>query len=112
MEMNRCPKFESCSANICPLDNEWFKRSDVRGEPVCFFMRESVKDGAHEVFERYGLSELFDTCRELNPPIVARWPRIGRELHRSTSNPLLLGRREMNSEWGFGSGSSPVADDD
>lgn len=107
MDMNRCPKFESCSANICPLDKEWFKRSDVRGEPVCYFMRESVKAGASEVFASEGLSELYDICVSMNPPIVARWPRIGYQLHDSSKNPMRLGKRH-----GFAARRGDVADDD
>jgi len=40
-----CPKYEKCSANICPLDRDWKLRSHLKGEPTCFYLREYVKQG-------------------------------------------------------------------
>lgn len=38
-----CPKFDSCSAPICPLDRDYQSRLYLDGEPVCFYMMEYVK---------------------------------------------------------------------
>jgi len=40
-----CPKYEKCSANICPLDPNWKLRAHMNSEPVCFYLREYVKQG-------------------------------------------------------------------
>jgi hypothetical protein len=42
---NHCPKFTKCSANICPLDNNWNKRTHLKGERVCYFLRELTVKG-------------------------------------------------------------------
>ena len=39
-----CPRFDHCSAPICPLDNEWRGRHHLKGEPVCYFMRMHAKN--------------------------------------------------------------------
>ena len=38
-----CPKFDKCSANICPIDAEMIFRSHLAGEPVCLYLREYAK---------------------------------------------------------------------
>jgi hypothetical protein len=40
----RCPRFDSCNAPICPLDN-WQRARHLRGEAVCLWLREAVKPG-------------------------------------------------------------------
>lgn len=35
--MRRCPKFNSCSAPICPLDKDW--KSRVKGGDICPYLR-------------------------------------------------------------------------
>jgi hypothetical protein len=37
---NHCPKFTKCAAAICPLDRDWNKRTHLKGERVCFYLRE------------------------------------------------------------------------
>ena len=43
MEINECPKFDRCSAPICPLDPYWNESTYLRGEPVCLYLREAAK---------------------------------------------------------------------
>lgn len=38
-----CSKFEGCSAPLCPLDAEWQRRSYLKGEATCLYLRELVK---------------------------------------------------------------------
>jgi hypothetical protein len=40
-----CPRYEKCTANVCPLDPDMHKRSHMVGEPVCFWLREWSKAG-------------------------------------------------------------------
>ncbi len=41
---NPCPRFDHCNAPLCPLD-DWTLRHHVKGEPVCFYLREAAKHG-------------------------------------------------------------------
>lgn len=43
--MERCPRFQACSAPLCPLDPIRHTRFYLRGEPVCAYLRELVKSG-------------------------------------------------------------------
>jgi hypothetical protein len=39
-----CPRFDHCNAPICPVD-DWVRGHHVKGEPVCFYLREAAKHG-------------------------------------------------------------------
>ncbi len=39
-----CPRFDHCGAPLYPLD-DWKRRYHVKGEPVCFYLREAAKRG-------------------------------------------------------------------
>lgn len=43
--MRRCPKFDSCSATICPLDPNWRLRDMTSSDATCTWLREMVKEG-------------------------------------------------------------------
>ena len=45
-----CPKFDTCSAPICPLDPDWRLRVYRKGEPICFYLLEYVKPDARAEF--------------------------------------------------------------
>ena len=41
--MRTCNKWESCNAPICPLDDEWHKRTMTSDDSVCLYLREMAK---------------------------------------------------------------------
>ena len=43
--MKECPRFDGCSAPICPLDPDVFERVHIKGNPVCHYLRLYVKNG-------------------------------------------------------------------
>lgn len=43
--LRQCPKFDSCSAPICPLDPNWRLRDMTGSEATCTWLREVVKAG-------------------------------------------------------------------
>lgn len=49
MNAHECPRWETCPANVCPLDADWRKRSHLKGEPVCLWLREVVKPGGEAI---------------------------------------------------------------
>jgi len=49
--MSMCPKFDRCSAPICPLDPDWRLRVYRKGEPICFYLLEYVKPDANAQFQ-------------------------------------------------------------
>lgn len=66
--IRQCPKFNTCSAPICPLDPNWERRTMNTGQAVCVWFREIAKAGpeAQSVPE-----ELHSRVAGLYPVIVA-----------------------------------------
>ena len=53
MSPEECPKYRRCSANVCPLDPHVDRRTHLRGERVCLWLREwSKPHGEAQVQER------------------------------------------------------------
>ena len=48
--MSVCPRFDYCSAALCPIDPDWRKRKMCKDDRVCHYLSEVAKDGA---FDRY-----------------------------------------------------------
>jgi len=78
-----CPKFSKCSANICPLDGDWKSGSHLRGEPICFYMREYVKQAGRFKLGGYIPREMINQIAEVLPEINARHADIKNRLKRS-----------------------------
>jgi hypothetical protein len=51
MKISNCPRFDKCSAPICPLDRNWKLRVYLKGEPICFYLLEYVKPNAKAQFQ-------------------------------------------------------------
>lgn len=62
-------------------------------DPTCFYMTESVKDGARTVFERAGLGGLFNILVLVRPSISFSYPRIRRSLERAELTGSRMARR-------------------
>jgi hypothetical protein len=43
MKPENCPRFEACSAPICPLDSQFIRRKMLKRERVCHYLREVSK---------------------------------------------------------------------
>jgi len=81
--MYDCPKFHTCSANICPLDDDWKKRTHIKGERVCLLMCEAMKPHAEAVFAGVHREDLLPVIKEVMPEICARWGSIRRTIERA-----------------------------
>jgi hypothetical protein len=46
----KCPRFNHCSAPLCPIDPVWRKRAMLKNERVCHYLTEVCKAAA---FDRY-----------------------------------------------------------
>jgi hypothetical protein len=81
--MRDCPRYNVCSAPICPLDRDWRKRVHAPGERVCFYMTEAVKDAAQARFSTGGQGDMYREVSEALPEICARHPEIARAVERA-----------------------------
>lgn len=75
-----CPKWDKCSAPLCPLDPALFKRVMRNDEPVCYYLTEAVKFDAEAIFRGRGRIDLFEVVSKFIVPMSARWGRIRRKL--------------------------------
>ena len=80
-----CPKYEKCSAPICPLDPNWRNAKHLNGERFCFYLGEAQKGGAEALFVGRGLGELYQVMAEVTPDVSARWGTIRNALARAAT---------------------------
>ena len=83
-QFNICPKFQTCSAAICPLDSEWRIRSNQNFDRICFYLAESVKTDAKGVFNKQGRDDLFKSVSDVREEIISAHPRIKDVLNKSS----------------------------
>ena len=92
MNMYDCPKFDHCSAPICPLDLEWERRSHLKGERVCFYLTEYSKIAVRPILRGSLALEHYEAI-ELNfSKIIGRHNSIKRQLERSSKNASRYGK--------------------
>jgi len=93
---NPCPKYGSCSAPICPIDEHWSKRVYVDGDPTCPYLREWVKPGIREhllgAIDGEMASALVETC----PKIMGVYGPHRKRLLRSAKTPTQMFRGGVN----------------
>ena len=93
MKIDTCPKFEKCSAPICPLDQNWQRASHLQHERVCFYLCESQKRGSEALFGSRGLGEVYQLIVEATPEISLRWASIQRTLIRASKTGSRMNRK-------------------
>lgn len=85
MLMEDCPRWDKCSAPICPLDPDWSKRVHRKGERICLWLTESVKENAKAVFEGAGLAHILQEIQSIAPAIIASRHTIRTALERASN---------------------------
>jgi hypothetical protein len=94
MDMTDCPKFAHCRAPICPLDPQFLRSMHLRGERLCFYLREYVKTGSQARFEGVVCGEsLYQAMAAAYPRVIAQYGDIRRRLERAKASNPALGRR-------------------
>lgn len=83
---NACPRFERCSAPLCPLDRDWRLRSHRRGEPVCGLLLEASKPGAEAVFRCSAAGAVFPEVVRALPAMCASSAHIKRACERASKS--------------------------
>ena len=91
--MRNCPKYDKCSVPICPLEDSLFKRTLLKEDPTCFYLTESVKDGAETRFKGSGLGWLYKKVVRATPHLISRYPRICSALKRAKQSGSRMVRR-------------------
>ena len=97
MEMHDCPRFDKCSAAICPLDPGWRKRVHARGDETCLYLRESQKPTRDEVFTGEQGVELLTACDQLFRNLVKLESESKMGMPRGTAAVLATARGARES---------------
>lgn len=97
MDISNCPHWQKCSAPICPLDSDIHDRRHLRGEPICFYLREYVKTSGKARIRGRLTTEYAEAIGRVYPRVIARWPDIRRQLERSAKTGSRLGRQPVKA---------------
>lgn len=62
--MTHCPRWESCSAPVCPLDPIWRQVPHLRGDRVCAYLTERAKPGGEARLRSILSSDLAEKVSE------------------------------------------------
>lgn len=94
---HECPKFDGCSAPICPLDPEWPQACHLEGEAVCLWLRELSKPSGEAVLAHALPGNAVQVIVKAAPNIIARHGPIRRMLKRAaqTGSKVQAGQRAM-----------------
>lgn len=88
-----CDRYNTCSANICPLDPDWQQRKHLNSERVCLYLLEAQKINAKAVFESGGREYLYLLIEEVAPAIIRRHYAIKYALNKAKKTGSRLGRK-------------------
>ena len=66
-----CDRFIKCSANICPLAENWRELGHLAGERVCFYLIEAEKINAEVVFRDSGRWQPYLAIKEVSREIAS-----------------------------------------
>lgn len=95
-----CPRWDGCSAPVCPLADDWRRCQHLSGDRVCGLMCELVKEGGEARLRVRLPGALVDTLADVAPQVAARWERVRMQLRRSaeTGSRMAAGQRLAHRE--------------
>ena len=93
VDMTACPKWNHCSAPLCPLDGIMLDCKHLPGERVCFYLLELVKPNGRGKMRGVLPMELTNAVERAHPAIVARYGPVRKALKRAATTPSRLGRQ-------------------
>ncbi len=93
----KCPKYDTCSAPICPLDKDWKLRVLCIEDPTCFYLLESVKDASKTHFELAQLGVMYVKICEVRDDICTTHKRISNKVKAAKNSGSRMARRFVNA---------------
>ncbi len=93
MNISDCPKYETCSAPICPLDKDWKLRALCNEDPTCFYLLESVKDASATHFELAQLEVMYEMIYEVRDDICNTHKRISNKVKSAKNSGSRMARK-------------------
>lgn len=90
MNITECKRFAYCNANICPLDKDMFKRTYLKGEPVCPYLGEYSKPHARANMKGAIARKLYEAIDEAYPKVLSEYAPLKKALNRAAKTPSRL----------------------
>ena len=91
-----CPRYDRCSAPVCPLDPDWRLRSHLKGEPVCGLLLEFSKTDGEATLRGFLPAQVAQVAITLAPALLARHAPLRKAWEKASktgSRLALLARR-------------------
>ena len=79
-----CPRYDRCSAPICPLDPRCLHAQHLPGDPVCLWLRELSKPDGEAALRSVLREEVAATVARVAPGIIATQGCIRSALQRAS----------------------------
>ena len=86
----QCPRFNRCSAPLCPLDPHWRRCKMLRDEHMCYYLTEASKEGAHERFRDRFDFDIYMVAEESLPGMRKAFKELDREIKRASERPSVI----------------------
>ena len=99
MKMTSCPKYLRCNAPICPLDDNWQKRTCLAEDSTCYYLLESVKRGSKTHFQVAQLGELYERVVKVRGAIAKHFKRIASKLSLAKKTSSRMSKK-LNKQGG------------
>ena len=99
--MYHCPKFDHCSAPICPLAPDWPRRVHRKGEPICFYLLEYVKPDAKAQFQGSIEVQIYEEIQRSIEAISNRYAPLRTALERAKRNGSRIKNHALADPDGF-----------
>ena len=88
IQTHKCPRWDSCSANYCPINGGSFH---LRGEATCYYMREVLKGVSADLFKGDGERLAYAAANEH----IALWDELPSALKRDLTKAAKSPSRRM-----------------
>lgn len=94
-----CPRYERCSAPICPMDRDWRRRTHLKGEPACGLLLELAKSSGEATLRGVLRAEVADAVVAHTPVMLARYAPLRRASEKAAgSGSRLANLRARNTK--------------
>jgi len=87
LEPQACPRFDRCSAPICPIDPGLWKSVYRKGESICLYLRLRAKSPFWGVKAGCVPREIVQRVEEVYPEVLSRYRPIKRALEMIAQSP-------------------------
>ena len=88
IQTHKCPRWDSCSANYCPINGGSFH---LRGEATCYYMREDLKGLHEDLFKGDGERLAYEAANDH----IALWDELPSALRRDLTKAAKSPSRRM-----------------